>query len=537
MQQAAVGRSSSRRRFAAAIAGLGLAGIAVLALARPDRTIATPPTVPVPLTSASFRGIDPSLGLQAGVTIEFGSAMDTRSVEANLTVEPAATVRTTWDPTGRVATVEPLTRWAAGTFYRLTVEAGALAENGRPLSRPVRTAFLTRPAAHGQVRVDLIRGRAPLEPTIELTYDRPVDVGTVAGGLQITAPGGGTPIGGSLAPAAASVGGLSAPDAARSFTLIPARRLDPNTRYRVVVSGVRDADGVLVDDAATSVTTSTAPSVVLFRPQPGSHGVGRDVAVSARFNEPMDRATSRAAFSVSAGGKPLAGRVSFAERGTVLVFVPAAPLPAGTLISIDVAPSARSAGGSQLAAPAHSTFTTLAPPARPPARSKSAAPSVALSSGGGSLGGGTWAAVERYYLRLMNCTRTGGWVTSSGRCSSPGGRNVAPLRLDAGISSRVSRPYARRLAVGSDCGHFVGSSPATRLRRAGYMNYTWAENIGCRSGNAYAAVLGSHLFFQSERSYNGGHYRNLMSTKYDRVGIGVWVASGRVRLVVDFYHP
>ena len=28
-----------------------------------------------------------------------------------------------------------------------------------------------------------------------------------------------------------------------------------------------------------------------------------------------------------------------------------------------------------------------------------------------------------------------------------------------------------------------------------------------------------------------------LSSEYDRVGIGVWVAGGRVRLVVDFYHP
>ena len=56
---------------------------------------------------------------------------------------------------------------------------------------------------------------------------------------------------------------------------------------------------------------------------------------------------------------------------------------------------------------------------------------------------------------------------------------------------------------------------------------------------ALVAVLGSHLYFQSERSWSppGGHYVNLMNSQYDRVGIGVWVSSGRVRLVVDFYHP
>ena len=149
-------------------------------------------------------------------------------------------------------------------------------------------------------------------------------------------------------------------------------------------------------------------------------------------------------------------------------------------------------------------------------------------TGGGAVGGGSWAAVETYYLGLMNCTRTGGWVTSSGTCSSPGGRNVAPLKLDAGISSKVSRLYAKKLALGADCSHFIGGNPGDRLRRAGYSNYTWAENIGCRSGGARSAV---------EKSYGGGHYTNLMNAKYDRVGIGVWVSGGRVRLVIDFYHP
>jgi uncharacterized protein YkwD len=153
------------------------------------------------------------------------------------------------------------------------------------------------------------------------------------------------------------------------------------------------------------------------------------------------------------------------------------------------------------------------------------------------VGGGSWGAVETYYLRLMNCTRTGGWVTSTGTCSSPGGRNVAPLRLDAGISSKVSRPYAKKLAVNGWCDHFVGGTPGDRLRAAGYTSYIWAENLGCRSGNPYSAVLGSHLYFQSEKPYNGGHYVNLMNSAYDRCGIGVWVSGGRVRLVIDFYHP
>jgi uncharacterized protein YkwD len=45
------------------------------------------------------------------------------------------------------------------------------------------------------------------------------------------------------------------------------------------------------------------------------------------------------------------------------------------------------------------------------------------------------------------------------------------------------------------------------------------------------------MFYQSEKPWNGGHYRNMMNAAFSHTGIGVWVAGGRVRLVVDFYRP
>ena len=67
--------------------------------------------------------------------------------------------------------------------------------------------------------------------------------------------------------------------------------------------------------------------------------------------------------------------------------------------------------------------------------------------------------------------------------------------------------------------------------------WTWAENIGCPSGDPYNGMIRVQRFFQSEKSYNGGHWVNMMNPKYSHVGIGVWVKSGRVRVVIDFYHP
>jgi hypothetical protein len=29
----------------------------------------------------------------------------------------------------------------------------------------------------------------------------------------------------------------------------------------------------------------------------------------------------------------------------------------------------------------------------------------------------------------------------------------------------------------------------------------------------------------------------MMNPAYDRVGIGVWISGGQIRIVIDFYHP
>jgi len=148
-----------------------------------------------------------------------------------------------------------------------------------------------------------------------------------------------------------------------------------------------------------------------------------------------------------------------------------------------------------------------------------------------------YESVEAYYLRLLNCTRTGGWVRSDGTCTGYGSgkysKYVAPIGRSAGLSS-VSRKWAKRLAIYAKCTH---GDPGARLRAAGYTSYRWGENIGCRDGYATAkqAVLESHLKYQAEKSSGGGHWRNIKNAVFKWVGIGVWRDHGRTRLVTDFY--
>jgi hypothetical protein len=152
-----------------------------------------------------------------------------------------------------------------------------------------------------------------------------------------------------------------------------------------------------------------------------------------------------------------------------------------------------------------------------------------------------WYTVEQFYLGLANCTRTGGWVLSDGTCRGYGSgyysRYFPPFHYSSTISDYDSRRYAKLLATTAQCTHYADGDPGYRLRRIGLTHWTWGENIGCRDGysSVKAAVLASHLVFQSERSTNGGHWQNLKNQRLTIIGIGVWWSNGRTRLVTDFY--
>lgn len=529
-----LGRRSIATRLALAGSVVVIVAVAAFGLAQPVPTTATPPAPPIrALPAEAFRSVVTGLGLHAGIPIEFSEPMDPTSVAAALSVEPAAAVELQWSADHKRLTVVPSGHWPAGTYEVLTVQPGALAQSGRPMSSVVRAAFVTRSAILGRIVASgASGGSASVTTSFRLSFDGPVAAADVAAALK-TSP----VVHGTVSVVAGRPETTLREGSTLEFT--PDAPLTPGTAYTISLAGLLDLDGAPVVGATKlAFTTTAAPSVVRFRPANGTAKVDRSAPLSVRFSTAMSHASTAAAFHVTANGAVVAGKISFGASSTVLVFTPARPMPNSATVVMTVDATATSTQGISLGAAATATIHTIAPPKPAPKRVTTRSIPRSTSSGSGSaVGGGSWGAVETYYLRLMNCTRTGGWVTSTGSCSSPGGRNVAPLKLDAGISSRVSRPYAKKLAVNNLCTHFSGGNPGDRLRAAGYTSYRWAENIGCLSGNPYWAVLSTHIYFQNEKSSNGGHYVNMMNAAYDRCGIGVWVASGRVRLVIDFYHP
>ena len=521
---ASAGWHSARagRIVATAAAALVLA-VVVFASQAPEPGAAVPNTTPAPVSAQLLNAVRVSQPLGKAFEVRFGHEMDGASVAGALRITPDAAVRLQWDRAGTVLTVTPMTHWAPDTLYTVVVDASARATDGAALARPVRAVFLTAAAGTATIEAEHPSGaRVRPDTTFLITLDRPVASDVVRAALR-TDP----PIDGTLTPGPSDT----------EFVFTPAEALDAGTSYHLWLESLVDRDGVpFALLASEQVKTAVTPKVVRFRPRDKTSKVQRGATLSVRFTQRMNHASTAAAFHVTANGKNVKGKVSWAEKSEVLVFQPASDLTYGARVRMTVDDSATSRAGVTLANAASGTFS-VEPKPKPKPKPKPRTSTPITRSGGGGAVSGSWQAVERYYLKLMNCTRTGGWVTSTGSCSSPGGRNVAPLALSSGISSKVSRPYAKLLATRGLCDHFIGGNPGDRLRRAGYTSYRWAENIGCRSGNPYSAVLGSHRYFQSEKSYGGGHYVNLMNAAYDRVGIGVWVSGGRVRLVVDFYHP
>lgn len=539
------------RRSVAARVGLvlgvgALLGVAGLGAFRPAGTEAIPPgDTGATLSPAAFTtALRTNVGLRDTVELTFSGPVDPAAVGKAVRVSPAAPVDLGWDDGHTSLSVRPRGAWAAGTYYVVTVDGSTV---GR--SSPVRAAFLTRPAAAVRFGASEMSGdTVSTDATFSVAVVGDVDPAALRAAVRVTPAVTGTV---DVVREAEADDPSAAPTYRATFT--PDDPLEADTAYTIALDpSLTDRDGAPVAAASPLVVrTGAIPEVIRFRPYGGATEIPLDQVVSVRFTVPMDRPSTAAAFSVTADGKAVAGTLHWSEEDTVLALVPSSPFAKGARIVVRVGDDARSTAGVAVADGRAIAFTTLAPPAaRAPApRPSGGGGSSGGSSGGGSSGGGsssggtasgssTWVAAEKLVVSLMNCTRGGGWVEADGSCSSPGGGSLRPLVYDAGISARVSRPYAKKLTLANVCSHFDGGDPGDRLRAAGYTSYHWGENLTCRYySSVRAAAIGAIRFFQSEKASNGGHWRNMMSSEWDRAGVGLWVSGGKLHIVVDFYHP
>ena len=83
------------------------------------------------------------------------------------------------------------------------------------------------------------------------------------------------------------------------------------------------------------------------------------------------------------------------------------------------------------------------------------------------------------------------------------------------------------------------SDPGTRISTEGVSSTSWGENIGYWGGDGdYSNDLAQIEQSMMNEGPGGGHYDNLMSPSFQKVGIGVSIdANGYVWVTEDFVQP
>jgi Bacterial Ig-like domain len=470
-------------------------------------------------------GSQDKLPLDVPIQVQFTKPMNQGTVEGAFTISPDVKVTYLWDATGQLLSIKPRSHWEPYTTYNLDISPAASDQEGLGLAAAVHVAFDSGAATSGTiVATQVVDGLASPATAFQLTFTRPVKLATVLTryGISPVVP--------------ADITGDDPTDAASQvFTMTPKSSLDASKTYVLTMdvgtgttAATDAAEAPLQKVPPLTIKTMTAPTVLRFRPQDGvSYDTNQPVSV--RFTMAMDRKSTAAAFSVTVNGRIVSGTLGWSEGDTVLVLRPRYAFKIGSTVVARVGPGARSVGGLRLGGAASSTFKISTPRQR----------SIVYTGGLGAAAA-KWYSAEVYYLQLMNCTRSGGWVTSSGECSTDSHHTLPPpgnlLSLNADISNRVSRPYAKYMADNIALDHYLrGTSPKSRLCAAGYCGSSWGENIASPTSVGQAGMIKIELFYQGEywqRCPN--HYCNIMNRYFRQAGIGVWF-SRSIRVSIDFY--
>ena len=511
---------------------VGLVALAVatvaslLLMALPSKQVAGEalPTYAPLAPQADAHRSQTGLALDVPFLVQFNKPMNESSVEAALTIAPQAKVDLQWDATSQVLSIVPASHWEPYTNYTVDVTGAATDQEGLSLGTEIHTAFQSgSPTAGTIAATQMVDGLAGPNTAFQFTFDRPVKLSTVLTRLAITPY------------VEVSIAGEDPTDkVSQVFTMTPRAALASKTDYVVkLADGGNDSSGAALQHVdPLAISTMEGPAIVAFRPRDGSYTLDTNQNVSVRFTTPMDHSTTQAAFSLKVGGKAVAGSFYWAENNTVLVLAPRYSFKVGSTVVARVSTAAKSATGMHLAKAGSATFTVRAPTSK-----------VISYTGGVASSTAPWYGSELYYLGLMNCTRTGGWVTSNGSCSTETHHTLPPqgkLSLDKGISDKVSRPYAKYIADRRILDHYAYHTPQWRLCNwGGYCGASWGENIASPSRGAGASgMVQIEVYFQTEYWERcPSHYCNIMDPHFHRAGIGVWVGTvtHAVRVSIDFY--
>ena len=472
--------------------------------------------------AADARLSQTNVALDAPFQVQFTKPMNAPSVQDALSILPATGVKLRWDATDQTLAISPAAHWEPYTTYEVRIDGRAADLEGLALDTPIDAIFETGSPTAGEITAtQMVGDLASPRTAFQLTFTRPVKYATVLARLSIFPS---VPI---------DVAGDDPTDVSSTvFTITPQSPLDTGSTYliRFADGGADSSGSPLLAVKGLEVETLPTPAIVSFTPSQGT--VSRDLnqAISVTFSVPMDTKVTEAALRITVGRAIQKGTVHWSDGDTVMTWTPRYSFATGSLVGVSVAATARSAGGIDISKAQSINFTVATKsrivyrPAKP----------IQWTNVGPQ-----YLSAEYYYLALMNCTRTGGWVVSGGYCSTVT-HHTKPaqkaLVMNSGIADAVARPYAKYMSDTCQLNHYLdGTNPHSRLSAKGYTSNTWGENIASPGNASQGSLAAVEIYFQNEYALRGNtHYSNIMNGSFHSAGVGIWI-SRCTRLVIDFY--
>ena len=332
--------------------------------------VGTRPTVSATSPAASSPAIT-GVATSTDVSATFDRPMTSATVVSSFTLAcPAAapiTAAVSYDASSRTATLTPATALPVNAICQATISTAATSTAGIALAAPFTWTFATAASAdvtRPTVSVTVPANAASAVPTntrISAAFSEAMAASSVnASTFQVTDTTLATPVAGTVTYTVASHTAVFRP----TTTPLAGGHL---FTARITAAATDLAGNGLAGDAAalpaasdhvwtftTSLTAdATAPTVAAISPSDGSSGNCLTKTVTATFSEPMDPATLTASsFTVTAGGVPVAGTVSYDSAAMLATFVPddAAGFAPNTSFVVTVTTAATDLAGNPLAA-------------------------------------------------------------------------------------------------------------------------------------------------------------------------------------------
>ncbi len=280
------------------------------------------------------------LGKQAPITLSFNQPVNCDTAKAAFSITPSVAGDVTCDDAQSTLTFTPSADYAHGTAYTVSVSTTLQAKAGGALIEP----YTLELNGQGYLAVtDVLpkNGSSDIatDAAITVIFNRPV-VPLVTAEEAANLP---SPI--TITP---TVTGKGEWLNTSIYVFRPDPALSGGTQYTVAVNtDVVAQDGASLEKPFSWSFTTVDPAIIDFQPPPPAMDLPLDGTIQIRFNQPMNRASVEAAFSMTAQGatESVKGTFEWAEDGAGFRFKPDAPLKIDTVYDVVLKAGAQALSG------------------------------------------------------------------------------------------------------------------------------------------------------------------------------------------------